>query len=153
MRRKQNRLNPENYKSPHIYYLTLNCFDRSKHFLNSLTVQDCVSELVKLSKKYNAKIWAYCFMPDHLHLLLDTEDCIKFMKDFKQITGYQFKKKTGRALWQKSYYDHILRKQEDLIGTIKYILNNPVRAGLAGHYLDHSYSGSFEIDIKDFMET
>ncbi len=92
-------------------------------------------------------------MPDHLHLLLDTEDCIKFIKNFKQITGYQFKTKTGLALWQKSYYDHILRKEEDLIGTVKYILNNPVRAGLTEKYLDYPHSGSFEIDIKDLVET
>lgn len=75
------------------------------------------------------------------------------MKNFKQATGYYFKQQTGFNLWQKSYYDHILRKEEDIIGNMKYVLNNPARAGLVDEYLDYRFSGSLEIDIKDFVET
>jgi len=40
-----------------------------------------------------------------------------------------------------------------LIGVIKYILNNSVRDGIVTNYSDYSYSGSFEINIRDFVET
>lgn len=51
-------------------------------------------------------------------------------------------------LWQPSFYDHVLRKEEDLLETMKYILNNPVRKKIASHYLDYQLSGSFELDGK-----
>jgi len=43
-----------------------------------------------------------------------------FVKDFKQRTGLAFRRATSRPLWQKSYYDHILRSEEailDVAGT------------------------------------
>lgn len=153
MKRKSNRLKLGNYKTLHIYYLTLNCNERNRYFTDGRFIEDCLNELKKLTEKFHSKIWAYCFMPDHLHLLLETEGCLKFMKSFKQITGYSFRQQGGQNLWQKSFYDHVLRKEEDLLGTIKYILNNSVRIGLVEDYLDYPFSGSFEIDIKDFVET
>jgi putative transposase len=51
-------------------------------------------------------------------------------------------------LWQPSFYDHVLRKDEDLLETVKYILNNPVRKKIEAHYLDYQLSGSFELDGK-----
>ena len=92
-------------------------------------------------------------MPDHLHLLLETDQCIDFVKSFKQKTSYAFKQESGKTLWQKSYYDHILRPEENFTGVMKYIFNNPVRAGIVKHYLDYPQSGSLEIDIADFVET
>lgn len=91
-------------------------------------------------------------MPNHLRLLLETDECRKFLALFKQKTGYYFKQKSGLYLWQKSYYDHILRSDEDLRETVAYILNNPVRAKLVPDYLSYPYSGSLEISIKDFVE-
>ena len=52
-------------------------------------------------------------------------------------------------LWQENYYEHILRKDEDTISVVKYILNNPVRKGLVEDYREYFYSGSFVLDIKN----
>ncbi len=76
-------------------------------------------------------------MPDHLHILTSGDektDLIKFIKKFKQISGYNFKKATGLKLWQKSFHDHVVRKDEDLISITEYIFNNPVRKGLVEDY-------------------
>jgi REP element-mobilizing transposase RayT len=51
-------------------------------------------------------------------------------------------------LWQPSFYDHVLRKDEDLLETAKYIFNNPVRKKIVEHYQDYQLSGSFELDGK-----
>jgi REP element-mobilizing transposase RayT len=51
-------------------------------------------------------------MPDHIHLLLQgldtTSDLLQFLKALKQKTGYTYKQKTGKHLWQKKSYDRIL---------------------------------------------
>ena len=72
-----------------------------------------------------------------------------FMKHFKQLTGYYFKKHTGNTLWHLSYNDHILRKDEDIRKAARYILENPVRKGLTKNYLDYPYSGSEVFDIRE----
>jgi putative transposase len=59
---------------------------------------------------------AYCFMPDHLHLLIsgvrETSDCLAFINGFKQRSGYTFKHSTGKKLWQHKPHDHILRPND-----------------------------------------
>jgi hypothetical protein len=51
-------------------------------------------------------------------------------------------------LWQPSYYDHVLRREENLLETVKYIFNNPVRKKIVEHYKEYQLSGSFELDGK-----
>ena len=85
-------------------------------------------------------------MPDHLHLLVEgseASDLPVFVKDFKQRTGFQYRRARGQSLWQKSYYDHILRTEEDVHGVARYIVGNPVRAGLVAAANDYPYCGSF----------
>ena len=89
-------------------------------------------------------------MPDHLHLLLEgifpDSDLKKFVSSYKQYTGYLYKERGKTKLWQPSYHDHILRKDEDILSVAQYILNNPVRKKLVEHFLDFKFSGSFEFD-------
>ena len=78
-------------------------------------------------------ILAFVFMPDHLHLLVQGREGAslpRFMKRFKQLTAFWFKQQFGESLWQKGYYDHVLRGDEDLVKGARYIIENPVRAGL-----------------------
>jgi hypothetical protein len=42
----------------------------------------------------------------------------------------------------------VLRRDEDTAGVLRYILENPVRKGLADNFTDYRYSGSFVIDIE-----
>jgi len=66
---------------------------------------------------------------------------------FKQRSGYAYRRLTGdrEVLWQKSYYDHVLRRDEDLSDAARYIWGNPVRAGLVDNARDYPYSGSLTI--------
>lgn len=107
----------------------------------------------------NFKVWAYCFMPDHLHLVLEGDaenaDLNKYISSFKQISGYRYSQNVGQRfstgekpkLWQPSFYDHVLRKDEDLLDVVRYTLNNPVRKHLVQHYTEYMHSGS--LVIKD----
>jgi len=85
-------------------------------------------------------------MPDHLHLAISPSQksgsVSKILQEFKSFTTsaswkYGFK---GR-LWQKSFYDHIARKGEDLVKICEYIMANPVRRELAVNVEDWKYSG------------
>jgi len=83
-------------------------------------------------------------MPDHLHLLVegsDGSDLSRFMKAFKQTTSFHHKERTGRSLWQRSYYDHVIRNEEDAQRAFAYVLENPVRAGLVEDVDDYPFLG------------
>jgi REP element-mobilizing transposase RayT len=88
---------------------------------------------------------AFCFMPDHLHALITNTGCGDVRAPvvrFKQISGYRHRQRTGCILWQAGYFDHILRREEDLAATIRYIVGNPVRRGLCDDWREWTWSWS-----------
>ena len=85
-------------------------------------------------------------MPDHVHLLAggttDSADLQAFMKIAKQRTGWSFRQKTSEYLWQEGFYDHVLRSEDAAPSVIRYIINNPIRAGLVSRPDDYEFWGS-----------
>ena len=90
------------------------------------------------------RLLAYCFMPDHLHLLVEgseESDLARLMKTFNQASSHDYRRRVGRPLWQRSYYDHVLRGSDELQPAIEYILENPIRAGLVDNVGAYPFSG------------
>ncbi len=96
-------------------------------------------------------------MPDHLHVLVEANcegaDFQRFVRIFKQQSAFYWKRETGRRLWQRSYFERVLRDGEDTIGVIRYILDNPVRAGLAARPGDYEFLGTMTGDLRDLLES
>jgi hypothetical protein len=81
-------------------------------------------------------------MPAHLHLLVTgghDASLVRFVQHFKQATGH-----CHPGLWQRSYYDHILRQEEDLGDVARYVWANPVQAGMVENVSAYPYSGPRE---------
>ena len=55
---------------------------------------------------------------------------MKFARVAKQRTGYAYRRISIDSLWQKGYFEHVLRDDEAMSDAAKYILANPVRGGL-----------------------
>ena len=143
-RRSSPRLSTFSYQGPYAYMVTLNTHRRARSFRRKDLVLLCQEEPVKAAERHRFVILAYCFMPDHLHLLLQgTQESrlIPFVQRFKQTTGYRFKQRTGRMLWQRSFYDHVLRGEEDIGDVAEYIWSNPVRADLVVNRDDYPHWG------------
>ena len=153
-RRKQNRLPLPNYADTHAYLLTLCCEKRRREF-NDALVTFCLEKLRAVAIRHKVDVLVYCFMPDHVHLLLFAAHPAfipAFVRDFKQITGFTFKTRTGRRLWQKSYHDHILRSEESVHRAARYTAANPVRAGIVAAPAEYPYTGSFVWDRSAVVE-
>jgi putative transposase len=91
--------------------------------------------LARFAQGHGFDLEAYCIMPDHVHALIAGDaaresDLHTVVHRFKQRLGYEFKSRTGQSLWQRSYYDHVLRPNEQAQLHAAYIIANPVRAGL-----------------------
>ena len=94
-----------------------------------------MSQILQSANDLEFDVVVYCLMPDHAHLLLfarsEASDFIRCVKQIKQVTGFYHRQATGRRLWQPGYHERILRDDEATLAVARYILENPVRAGLA----------------------
>ena len=111
----------------------------------------CVDLLRDLKRKTEARIYAYCFMPDHVHLLIGVPGGATLPALIRAWKSrcYQLRRRSGLAdpFWQRSYYDHAIRDNEDLRAAAEYILGNPVRAGIAESFRSYPLCGSFEFEL------
>ncbi len=103
-----------------------------------------VAEIVANSVRYHDGEWfdviAFCIMPNHVHLVItpyekseETDYSLsKIMHNIKRNSAKQANKFLDRSgiFWQHENYDHYVRDEGELERIIKYVLNNPVKAGL-----------------------
>jgi len=151
--RKSIRLKEFDYKGNYAYSVTICTYEKQFYFKDGNLVAILLSRLKREANLASFFVFAYCFMPDHLHLLLvgnEKANLIKFIKMFKQKTGFYFKQKYKKCLWQKSFYDHILRKEESIRDVALYIFNNPVRKQIVDDFRKYPYLGSFVVDMREF---
>jgi putative transposase len=106
-------------------------------------------------------LWAYCIMPNHVHVLLDFSrqimDSQNFSlpvipKNYKQLdyvmmrikgaSSFEINRALNRkgTLWAKDSFDHYVRNEAEWFRIVNYILNNPVKAGLVSTWNQHAFS-------------
>lgn len=149
--KKRIRLKSFNYKGVYRYFVTICTLDEKQIFKDNDLVEWFIKVLKEKSKNFEFKVWAYCFMPDHLHLLVEGKgtgsDMNRFIKSYKQYTGFYYKRKFKNNLWQPNFYEHVLRNEEDTMKVAQYIFGNPIRKGLVNSYKDYKFLGSLEFDV------
>jgi putative transposase len=116
------------------YFLTFCVEDRRPAFEDAEAVTLVWSLFLRAAKAEGFAVIACCFMPDHTHLVVegleDDSDLKRFVAKGKQLSGYEYKKRHAKRLWQRYSYEHVLRAQESTRAVVAYVLENPVRAGL-----------------------
>ena len=151
--RKDIRLKPANYVGLRTYFITLCCQKRARAFSNPATAARAVDILRDSANLKRFAIHAYCFMPDHAHVLAegtDPESCLsEFVADFKHKTGHELQSRAHQVFWQTKFYDHILRKRDSQDAIAWYVWMNPVRKGITGDPWEYPFSGSFTMDWKN----
>jgi REP element-mobilizing transposase RayT len=82
-------------------------------------------------------------MPDHVHLLLQLgeTELAAVVRRLKASSALKLNREIGRKgrLWSPSFHDHALRREEDLRKVARYIVANPLRAGLVAKVGDYPY--------------
>ncbi len=140
------RLPTFSYVGIHRYSLTFCVHHRRQVFVDAALVNAMLEQISRAARDYRFAVLAYCFMPDHLHLLVEAEvddaDLVKFARVAKQRTGYAYRRVSTDSLWQKGYFEHVLRDDEAMPDAAKYILANPVRGGLCKEPADYPFEGS-----------
>ena len=143
-RRKNIRLPNHLYELPsQTFSVTICTQDRRPIFRNQKWAKTLLYSLkTGLFSKQTGQ-YAFCLMPDHLHLLISSRgtNLSTVLSAWKSYTGHLLRKNgLEGSYWQRGFYDHALRKEEDAQRTAEYIVNNPVRKGLAKTWRDYPFS-------------
>ena len=145
------RLKDYDYRTPGDYFVTINVQDRATIFGEIIDGVIKISEIgaIVLSilevvpyRYTGIQIESYCLMPDHIHIVIriipdpmkyinqsDLTLCqvIAFFKYESARLVNEYLKQPGRRIWQRNYYEHIVRDEVDLTRIHQYMEENPLR--------------------------
>jgi putative transposase len=145
------------YQGPYRYFVTFCTFDRRETLSDPAVASLVLMQLRRTSEALAFAILAYCLMPDHVHLLVEgttaTADFRRFIKRLKQSSGQKYSHRAKGPLWQEGYHDRVLRCGDDAKTIARYIIWNPVRAGLARRPSEYPHVGSDVWTLQQLAES
>jgi REP element-mobilizing transposase RayT len=102
------------------------------------------SQILRTCSERGFDVLANVVMPDHVHLLLqglhDSANFKTCMTVARQRSAHAFRQGFHERLWQEGYHDRVLRNPDEAGGVVRYIVENPVRAGLCTYPEDYPYT-------------
>jgi len=127
-----------------IYFITTVINKRKKIFVNLDVCRNIILQMKSLDDEGHVATIAWVIMPDHIHWLFELKsdfDLAKVIKIFKGCSARKINSLLGvkGTFWQHAYYDHALRTDEDIKKVARYIVANPLRAGLVERIEDYSH--------------
>ena len=150
------RLTSDCYVGRFRHFLTACTYKRRLYFRDVALVGHVRTHFLRTAMQESIEILAYCFMPDHLHLLVtgatENADVRRFIRLAKQLSGYEFHQHRQTSLWQPSYFDRALRGEDDTEAVVAYIVANPVRAQLVERADDYPFWGSDKYTRQEILE-
>jgi len=151
-RRKRTRLPRASYQGRRWYFVTVCTTDRRPLFRDPRLVSLLLEVLREECSRHSFDVYAYCFMPDHVHLelvgLTAQANLIQLLRAFKGVSRTRAREFGLKNLWQKGFYDHVLREAERVNAVAWYIFNNPVRKAVVADMRQWPHSGSWMFDWR-----
>ena len=136
--RKKIRVGEYDYSQCGAYFVTI-CTQNRRPILSNIVGDDAhivpkrYGQIAEKYLKNAAEIEKYVIMPDHIHMLIRLEEqgvekrspqasrIASIVRSIKTLTT----KEIGEPIFQRSYYDHVIRNQRDYNEIWEYIENNP----------------------------
>jgi len=140
----------------HSYFLTVVTHQRQNILIDYI---DILRESFRESKQfYTYTINEIVILPDHFHLIITPQNVMEYPKIIKAIK-YNFTrryenqtieqshsryKKKMKAIWQKRYYEHTIRDEEDYQRCVEYIYLNPIKHQYVKNITEWQYSSYYK---------
>ena len=137
------------------YVLTAVTYQRRPLFDSPAIGKEVVNEFKEAHGRSLAETLTWVVMPDHFHwlIVLGATSLSRLMQRVKSCSAIAINKSLdGQGqIWQKGYYDHALRDEEDIETVGLYILNNPVRKGLVSEINEYELWGAVWLHEDVFL--
>ena len=120
-----------------IYLVTTVAQDRRPVFRDLAAARVLIRTMEADEARGISKTWAFVVMPDHLHWLVQLEQGTlpQLVGRVKSISARQI----GQSIWQAGFHDRALRTEDDLQSVARYVVANPLRAGLVDRIGDYPH--------------
>ncbi|MCM1338677.1 MAG: transposase [Muribaculaceae bacterium] len=135
-------------------HIIITSYDRKPVFIDNIDILR--TALKNTMSLYKYEIIAICILPEHIHLILHPEDINNYPKIISTIKHYfsrnvgqvcptdklkiGYKNKREKRIFQRRYWEHTIRNEEELNNQIDYIHYNPVKHGYAQNVKDWKHS-------------
>jgi REP element-mobilizing transposase RayT len=127
----------------HVYSITTVACGRRRLFADHEAAGIIASEIKGADRRGLTASLAWVLMPDHLHWLfqLQAGALSTLIQQFKARTAQSINQAQQRrgSVWQAGFHDHCVRNEESLETIARYLLENPIRAGLVSDLADYPY--------------
>lgn len=128
------------------YDTFLHSENSGEKYLSNSEIANISKETINYPDGKDYKLICYTIMPNHIHLVFEllknNKGISKIMQSIKRISSRRSNLYLNREgkFWQDESYDRLVRDDVELYFTIKYVLMNPVEAGLVKNWKDWKYS-------------
>ncbi|MBC8279022.1 MAG: transposase [FCB group bacterium] len=131
--------------------ITICAKDGRDIFLSVDFVNEVSLLLINESQTHKMLLYAFCIMPNHIHIIIAASENISIIDWIQRIKGkitkISWKYGFQGSVLQKRFYDHFIRSDEDLLKHCKYVWENPLRKELSSERRKPPYTGSAVYDI------
>src|SRR5690554_799150 len=120
-----------------LYLITAVTQDREPVFSDLNNARILVNTLRMEALQNGVQTWCYVVMPDHFHWLMQLND-----ESLGRVVGRMrgvCARKIGRRIWQRGFHDRAVRRDDDLKALARYVIANPIRAGLVESVGDYPH--------------
>ncbi len=135
------------YTASPVCFVTFCTYDRQRLLANDMVHEAFVDFVQRGYNDHNIAVGRYVIMPDHIHLFVRGPYDFKLSIWVNQLKGFLTKqirfcsRSSVANVWQRGFFDHVLRGSESYSGKWAYVEQNPVRAGLVETASDWPYAG------------
>ncbi|MBI1938487.1 MAG: transposase [Ignavibacteriales bacterium] len=139
------------------YDKSLDTANKGPKFLYVDKITDIIIGSFKYYDRKDYSLVCVCIMPNHVHVLFTllekSRSLDKIMQSVKRYSALQINRQLNRSgtVWQPESYDHVIRDEDEYFNIIRYILDNPIKAGLIDNWFE--WKGTFISDyLKEMLE-
>ena len=134
------------------YHLIARGNQKRNTFVSDCDYKSYIDRLRYYKRKFDFRLYGYCLMPNHVHLLgeiADKTDLSKFMQCLNRSYAAYFNETYDKAghLWQGRFKSKVIVKDEYLVNAICYIEENPIRTGIVQAPHDYKWSSYLERNL------
>ena len=135
-RRRAHRLRTGRYSERNrIYHVVTSTHDRIPYFTKLFSGRVVIDAMHREDEAGHVETLAFVVMPDHLHWLFilcgsrSLSTAVGTMKSYSTRRLNSLLERRGR-IWRQGFYDHAIQNDEVLVHVARYIVTNPLRAGI-----------------------
>jgi REP element-mobilizing transposase RayT len=144
----------ETYDPP-LYFVTL-CAAERRRIFNRNEVHDAFANYCKRALNHNITVGRYVLMSDRIHFFVQGSPIFNlgvWIRGLKRVvaaavTGGRIERNpilSQRSIWQRGFFDHVIRNTESYAQKWDYVRENPVRAGLVKKNNEWNFQGEIAV--------